>query len=275
MTPSSLSTLPEHWVTCHLSSSGIATLTLNRPDKHNAFDDQLIQLFITQLKKLSLDKNVRGLIVTGAGKSFSAGADLAWMQRMADYDEAANIADAQQLALLMQRLDEFPKPTLALVNGAAFGGAVGLVACCDSVISADHASFCLSEVRIGLIPAVISPFVVNKIGVSWSRHLMTSAKAFTASQGLAYGLVHEVVPTDELNNAKEQWILTTLNNSPEAVVQIKMLLKGINKHSPIAKDNLASTTSHTTKAIAKTRVSTTGQAGLKAFLTKTTAPWKQ
>jgi methylglutaconyl-CoA hydratase len=197
------------------------------------------------------------------------------MQRMADYDEAANIADAQQLALLMQRLDEFPKPTLALVNGATFGGAVGLVACCDSVISADHASFCLSEVRIGLIPAVISPFVVNKIGVSWSRHLMTSAKAFTASQGLAYGLVHEVVPTDELNNAKEQWILTTLNNSPEAVVQIKMLLKGINKHSPIAKENLASTTSHTTKAIAKTRVSTTGQAGLKAFLTKTTAPWKQ
>jgi len=265
----------EHWLTCTLSPSGIATLTLNRPEKHNAFDDQLIQLFITQLQSLASNTDVRGLIITGQGKSFSAGADLAWMQRMADYDEAANIADAQQLALLMQLLDKFPKPTLALVNGAAFGGALGLIACCDSVISADHANFCLSEVRIGLIPAVISPFVMNKIGISWGRHLMTSAKVFTAHHALTYGLVHEVVEACQLEVAKDQWINGTLGNSPEAVAQIKDLLSRVNSHCPIAKENLASTTSLTSSAISKIRVSAAGQAGLKAFLTKTTAPWKQ
>lgn len=278
MTASTPTNSCAHWLACTLSPSGIATLTLNRPDKHNAFDDQLIALFITQLQSLALDENVRGLIITGAGKSFSAGADLAWMQRMADYDEAANLADAQQLALLMQLLDEFPKPTLAVVNGAAFGGAVGLIACCDSVISADHVCFCLSEVRIGLIPAVISPFVMHKIGVSWSRHLMTSAKVFTASQGQAYGLVHQVVPQNQLDEAKDQWVLDTLGNSPEAVAQIKQLLQCVNSHSFTAKESLVSTTSVTsltTSAIAKIRVSASGQAGLKAFLTKNPPPWKQ
>jgi len=267
--------LSSHWLTSELSQAGIATITLNRPDKHNAFDDQLIQLFIAQLQSLANNESVRGLIITGAGKTFSAGADLAWMQRMAEYDEAANIADAEQLALLMQLLDGFPKPTLALVNGAAFGGAVGLMACCDSVISVDNASFCLSEVRIGLIPAVISPFVVNKIGISWSRHLMTSAIAFTANQALTYGLVHQVVVLNELINARDQWISVTLGNSPEAVTQIKQLLYVFNTQSPIAKENLAVTRSHTTNAIAKSRVSLNGQAGLKAFLTKTLAPWKE
>jgi len=268
-------TLSTQWLTCELSLAGIATVTLNRPDKHNAFDDHLIQLFIAQLETLTNDESVRGLIITGAGKSFSAGADLAWMQRMAQYDEAANLADAKQLALLMHLLDSFPKPTLALVNGAAFGGAVGLIACCDSVISAENASFCLSEVRIGLIPAVISPFVVNKIGISWSRHLMTSAMVFTANQALTYGLVHQVVALSELHSAKEQWITVTVGNSPEAVAQIKQLLQVFNNHSPLAKENLATTTTHTTTAIAKSRVSVSGQAGLKAFLTKTPAPWKE
>ena len=269
-------TIPStHWLTCQLSSAGIATVTLNRPDKHNAFDDQLIQLFITQLQTLAINDSVRGLIITGAGGSFSAGADLAWMQRMAKYDEAANVADAAQLALLLNLLDRFPKPTLALVNGGAFGGAVGLIACCDSVISADNASFCLSEVRIGLIPAVISPFVVNKIGMSWSRHLMTSAMAFSAGQALTYGLVHQVVALSELHRAKDHWIKVTLGNSPKAVAKIKQLLHQYNTHSPLAKENLAETTVLTTRAIAKSRVSPSGQEGLKAFLTKTQAPWKK
>jgi len=274
-TNSTDTTPPPHWLTCELSAAGIATITLNRPDKHNAFDDHLIQLFIAQLQTLANDDSVRCLIITGAGKSFSAGADLAWMQRMADYDEAANLADAEQLALLLHLLDSFPKPTLALVNGAAFGGAVGLIACCDSVISADNASFCLSEVRIGLIPAVISPFVVNKMGISWSRHLMTSAIVFTANQALTYGLAHQVVALSELNSAKDKWITVTLGNSLEAVAQIKQLLQVFNNHLPIAKENLATTTILTTTAIAKIRVSPNGQAGLKAFLTKTPAPWKE
>ncbi|MDC9720605.1 MAG: enoyl-CoA hydratase-related protein [Gammaproteobacteria bacterium] len=261
-------------VTCDLSADGIATITLNRPEKHNAFDDHIIQLLITQLNDLAALPELRGLIVTGTGKSFSAGADLAWMQRMANYDQAANLADAEQLAQLMHTLDSFPKPTLALVNGAAFGGAVGLIACCDSAIAVDTANLCLSEVRIGLIPAVISPFVMNKIGPSWSRHLMTSATVFNAQQASTYGLVHQVVSSDELGPAKQHWITTTLGNSPAAVEQIKHLLTQFNTGSCLSKDSLASTQSVTTQAIARIRVSPMGQQGLQAFLAKTTPPWR-
>jgi len=260
-------------VLCTLDERGIATLTLNRPEKHNAFDDHIIAQLIGHLQDLAANTELRALVITGTGKSFSAGADLSWMQRMADYDEAANLKDAQQLALLMQLLDSFPKPTLALVNGAAFGGAVGLMACCDSVIAQEQAKLCLSEVRIGLIPAVISPYVLNKIGVSHSRHLMTSAAVFSASQGIAYGLVHETVDLRDLEDAKQRWISTCLGNSPDAVQAIKSLLTEFNTGSPLAKKNLASTEKSTCTAIASIRVSTNGQAGLKAFLDKTTAPW--
>ena len=260
-------------VLCAVSDQGMATLTLNRPQKHNAFDDLIIQQLINHLNTLIKQPDLRGLIITGTGKSFSAGADLAWMQRMANYDSAANLADANQLAHLLELLNSFPKPTLALVNGAAFGGAVGLIACCDSVIAQHGAHFCLSEVRIGLIPAVISPFVVNKIGVSLSRHLMTSAAQFSAHQAMSYGLVHEVVNASELEPAKQQWIKLSLANSPDAVAHIKSLLALINSASPLAKDHLADTRSHTTQAIANVRTSPLGQAGVKAFLDKTNAPW--
>ena len=260
-------------VLCTVSDQGIATLTLNQPQKHNAFDNLIIQQLITQLKVLAELADLRALIITGTGASFSAGADLAWMQRVAHYDSAENLADANQLAQLMELLNSFPKPTLALVNGAAFGGAVGLIACCDSVIAQHNANFCLSEVRIGLIPAVISPFVVNKIGVSLSRHLMTSAAMFSADQAMSYGLVHQVVDATELEPAKQQWIKLSLGNSPEAVAHIKSLLALINSASPLAKDNLANTRSHTTQAIASIRVSPQGQAGVKAFLDKTATPW--
>ncbi|MCS5558127.1 MAG: enoyl-CoA hydratase-related protein [Oceanospirillaceae bacterium] len=261
-------------VLCTVSEQGIATLTLNRPEKHNAFDDHIIAQLIDHLRVLAAQDELRALIITGTGKSFSAGADLAWMQRMADYDKAQNLADANQLAQLMVLLDSFPKPTLALVNGAAFGGAVGLMACCDSVICQDQANFCLSEVRIGLIPAVISPFVLNKVGPSLSRHLMTSAAVFNASQATSYGLVHQVVSLEQLQQAKSAWINQTLGNSPEAVAHIKILLAQFNTASPLAKENLANTQESTTEAIAAIRVSTNGQAGLKAFLDKTAAPWR-
>lgn len=194
---------------------------------------------------------------------------------MAAYDEATNLADAEQLALLLQLLNDFPKPTLGLINGAAYGGALELMACCDGVISADHASFCLSEVRIGLIPAVISPFVINRIGLSWGRHLMTSAPVFNAQQALSYGLVHQVVAFDALTLAKDQWTLMTLNNSSKAITHIKKLLQEFNTQSPLAEKNLASTQIKMTQAIAKSRLSLSGKAGITAFLTKTQALWKE
>ncbi len=265
----------EQRVVLSVDERGIATMTLNRPDKHNAFDDTMINEMVSHLQTLAADDSIRALIVAGTGKSFSAGADLGWMQRMAEYDRAANLADAQQLALLMRLLDDFNRPTLALVNGAAFGGAVGLMACCDSVIAVDNAKFCLSEVRIGLIPAVISPFVANKLGNSWGRHLMTSAAVFSAEQGQQNGLVHEVVSADELAKAGEAWVKQTLNNSPQAVAHIKQLLRQFDASAPLAKNNLAATEAATTEAIADIRVSEAGQAGLQAFLTKQAAPWQQ
>ena len=265
----------EQRVTLSVDERGIATMTLNRPDKHNAFDDAMINEMVAYLQELAANDSIRALIVAGTGKSFSAGADLAWMKRMAEYDRDANLADAQQLALLMRLLDDFNRPTLALVNGAAFGGAVGLMACCDSVISVDTGKFCLSEVRIGLIPAVISPFVANKLGNSWGRHLMTSAAVFDAHEAMQHGLVHQVVATEELANAGEAWVKQTLNNSPEAVADIKRLLRKFDASAPLAKDNLAATEAATTEAIADIRVSEAGQAGLQAFLNKQAAPWQQ
>lgn len=265
----------EQRVTLSVDERGIATMTLNRPDKHNAFDDAMINEMVAYLQDLATNDSIRALIVAGTGKSFSAGADLAWMKRMAEYDRDANLADAQQLALLMRLLDDFNRPTLALVNGAAFGGAVGLMACCDSVIAVDSGKFCLSEVRIGLIPAVISPFVANKLGNSWGRHLMTSAAVFDANEAMQYGLVHQVVPVEELASAGEAWVKQTLNNSPQAVADIKRLLRKFDANAPLAKDNLAATEAATTEAIADIRVSEAGQAGLQAFLNKQAAPWQQ
>lgn len=265
----------EQRVTLSVDERGIATMTLNRPDKHNAFDDAMINEMVAYLQDLATNDSIRALIVAGTGKSFSAGADLAWMKRMAEYDRDANLADAQQLALLMRLLDDFNRPTLALVNGAAFGGAVGLMACCDSVIAVDSGKFCLSEVRIGLIPAVISPFVANKLGNSWGRHLMTSAAVFNANEAMQYGLVHQVVPVEELASAGEAWVKQTLNNSPQAVADIKRLLRKFDANAPLAKDNLAATEAATTEAIADIRVSEAGQAGLQAFLNKQAAPWQQ
>src|SRR5690606_11107872 len=139
-------------------AGGVATVTLNRTDRHNAFDDALIAALTQTLRYLDADDSVTVVVIAGAGKSFSAGADLNWMRRMADYSREENQSDAEALAALMETLNGLDKPTIARVQGAAFGGGVGLVACCDIVIAADVASFCLSEVRLGLIPAVISPY---------------------------------------------------------------------------------------------------------------------
>src|SRR5690242_15903606 len=147
---------------------GVATLTLNRPEQHNAFDDGLIAALTASLHRLGAAAGIRAVVLAGAGQSFSAGADLAWMRRIAGQSFDSNLADAAGLAGLMHSLDRLPKPTLALVHGAAYGGGVGLAACCDVAIAAESARFCLSEVRLGLIPATIGPYVVNAIGPRWA-----------------------------------------------------------------------------------------------------------
>ena len=247
---------------------GRATLTLNRPEVHNAFDDVLIAEMTIALKKLAADPQVRVVCLTAAGKSFSAGADLGWMRRMADYSPAENLADSVALAELMQTLNTLPKPTLALVQGAAFGGGVGLVATCDLVLATPQASFCLSEVKLGLIPAVISPYVVAAIGARAARRYCISAERFDAERALQLGLVHEIVPAEELTQEADRLTRLLLKNGPQAMAAAKQLVADVSSH-PLNEDLVA----ETAKRIAATRASDEGREGLSAFLEKRNPEW--
>lgn len=247
---------------------GVASLVLNRPDVHNAFDDLMIAELIQQLDSLAANDGVKVLILKSNGKNFSAGADLNWMRSMAKKDYQQNLDDAAGLASLMHKLDTFPKPTLALVQGAAFGGAVGLVACCDIALAEANASFCLSEVKIGLIPAVISPYVMRALGERQSRRYFLTAERFNAATAESLGLVHQVINENTLENSAEQLVQALLQNSPAAVSAAKNLLQQIyNKN--INNEVIA----HTTQAIAEIRVSAEGQEGLSAFLEKRKPNW--
>lgn len=252
-----------------IDSQGIAHLTLSRAEVHNAFDDQMITEIRGALAKVRVSSQARVLVLKAEGKSFSAGADLNWMRSMAkkNYDE--NIADSNQLAALMRELDQLPIPTLALVQGAAFGGAVGLVACCDFAVATQHASFCLSEVKIGLIPAVISPYVIQKLGYSAARRFMITAERFRAEKALALGLIHEAVEDiDAAEQVIAQLITQLLANSPQAMHQAKKLAQDV-YHAALDDQLIA----ETSRRIANIRVSEEGQEGLTAFLEKRPAGW--
>lgn len=251
--------------------AGVATLTLNRPDVHNAFDDALIENIINALNDVESNPDVRVVVLTSNGKHFSAGADLAWMKRMAELDEAQNREDAQALAELMYKLNNLSKPTVALVNGAAYGGAVGLIACCDMAIATERSRFCLSEVKIGLSPAVISPFVVRAIGERQARRFFLSAEVFDAQQAERFELVHQLVENeDELNTAGEELIHALLQNSPKAVGKTKELIQTVGG-APLD----LSTRDYTVNLIASIRVSEEGQEGLGSFLEKRKPKWQQ
>ncbi len=248
---------------------GVATLTLNRPEVHNAFDDTIISQLVEHLQTLAADNGVRALIVRSNGRHISAGADLNWMRRMAANSHAENLQDAAGLARLMQLLNDFPKPTIALVQGAAYGGAVGLAACCDLVVACDDSQFCLSEVKIGLIPAVISPYVVRAIGERQARRYFLTAEPFASRQAQAYGLVHEVVDqASALDEAAERLLKPLLNNSPKALTAAKELLFAVSQQ-PINAVLIADTA----RRIADIRVSDEGQEGLSAFLDKRKPSW--
>jgi methylglutaconyl-CoA hydratase len=258
----------EPTVTTEIDERGVARLWLNRAEKHNAFDDAIIAELDTALDQLGQNNDVRVVILGSAGKSFSAGADLGWMQRMAGYGREENLQDARALAEMLRKLNHLPQPCIARVQGAAYGGAVGLVSCCDLAVGSERARFCLSEVKIGLIPATISPYVIAAMGQRAARRFFTTAELISAGKALALGLLSDVVSAEELDTCIEAHVETLLGNGPQAVRDAKRLVLEYSNH-PINSDMIEDSC----RRIADIRGSDEGQSGLKAFLSKQPAPW--
>ena len=250
------------------SANGVLTITLNRPEIHNAFDDQLIVQLTQILEAAGADKAIRVVALTGAGKTFSAGADLNWMRRMAAFSEEENYHDAMALGELMLTLNRLPKPTIARVNGAAYGGGVGLIACCDMAVAVDHAQFALTEVKLGLIPAVISPYVVAAIGGKKARRYFLTGERFSATDAVAFGLLNMTVAENELDQAVGKMIDLLLVGGPAAQAEAKDLIASV-AHRPPTDSVIADTA----ERIAHIRISSEGQEGLAAFLEKRAPAW--
>lgn len=251
-----------------ISAAGVATLTLTRAELHNAFDDELIRELTAALKSVANNGAARVLVLRGDGKSFCAGADLNWMKRMANYSWDENYQDSLALAGLMQTLAGLQIPSIAVVQGAAFGGGVGLVACCDMAFASDKASFCLSEVKLGLIPAVISPYVIRAMGERAARRYFVSAERFDAQEALRLGLVHEVVAPEALDAKVESVVNAITANGPMAVLAAKKLVNFVADHA-IDEELIR----ETAQRIADIRASAEGREGVGAFLEKRPATW--
>ena len=251
-----------------VDQKGIATVTLNNPEKHNAFDDIIIGELTAIFNEIAARDDIRVMVLASNGKSFSAGADLAWMKRMASYSYEDNLKDANALANMLKALNFLPQPTIAKIQGAAFGGAVGLASCCDIVIASNKASFCLSEVKLGLIPATISPYVVNAMGLKASRRYFITAERFFAEKAQSLGLVDEVVAPTELEQAVTDMLATLLANGPKAVRAAKKLALDV-----AYQDINQALLTDTSERIAQLRVSEEGQEGLGAFFEKRPPLW--
>lgn len=246
----------------------ILLITLNRIDKHNAFDDVFLAELQRILDEAEENQAIRVIVLKANGKHFSAGADLHWMQRMASFNEEENIADAMVLANVMYSLHLSSKPTIAMVNGSSFGGGAGLVAACDIGIAAENAQFCFSEVKLGLIPAVISPYVIRAIGPRMASALFMSAEVFNAKRALELNLIQHYVPLETLLSFTMEYAGRIASLAPQAVREVKTLVTEVSGH-PINKTLL----NKTAQFIAKKRVSPEGQKGLQAFLRKETPVW--
>ncbi|MGC4046067.1 MAG: enoyl-CoA hydratase-related protein [Armatimonas sp.] len=240
----------------------VAYVVLNRPDVHNAFNEEVIARMTEIVTAVSTDDSVRVVVFGGAGKSFCAGADLDWMRRMAGNSYEDNLADAHKARALFEAIDTCPKTTIATVHGAALGGGAGLVATCDIALAVEGTKFGFTEVRLGIIPAVISPFVVRKIGMGHARALFVTGRRFDAADALTFGLVQRMVPADQLETATAETIADALQAAPDAVSRAKSLLR-----------NLSDGTADTAAAIASARASEQGREGLSAFLEKRKPEW--
>ena len=250
------------------SVEGVATVTLTRPEVRNAFNDEVIIELTNAFQDLGLRKDVRCIVLTGAGTAFCAGADLNWMRRMADYTRAENLADAGQLAAMLRTIYECPKPTIARVQGDAYAGGTGLVAVCDIAVSSDTANYCLSEVRLGLIPATISPYVIRAMGARTAHRYFLTAERFDAREANRIGFVHEVVSADALDAKVAELAQTLVNAGPQAVRLCKKLVQDVAE-----KAITPALVQMTVEGIADVRVSPEGREGVQSFLQKRKPDW--
>ncbi|PZN92233.1 MAG: enoyl-CoA hydratase [Alphaproteobacteria bacterium] len=252
-----------------IDPGGIARVTLDRPDRHNAFDEALIAALAAAFTTLGADPHVRAIVLAGNGKSFCAGADIAWMRRAGDWTEAENRADAMKLSDMLQAIDTCPKPVIARVHGAVAGGGVGLVACADMAVAIDGAQFRLSEVRLGLTPATISPFVVARIGTGQARRWFLTAEAFGAAAAQRMGLVHETAAdADAADAVIADWLAHIAKAAPGAVADAKQLVRDVAGRA--IDDDLRGLTA---ARIAARRASAEGREGLAAFFDKRQPGW--
>lgn len=248
--------------------NGIGIVTLERPELHNAFNEVVIAEITAAFRELAVDDAVRVVILAGNGASFCAGADLNWMKKMAGYDTAQNLADAAALAEMLKVVDDCPKPTMARVHGPAYGGGVGLVACCDIAVAAIEATFSLSESRLGLIPATISPYVIEAIGARQARRYFLTAERFDAAEAYRLGLVHDIVPIAQLDDRVNELLAPLLTAGPGAQRECKALIRRV---AGAAID--AALVQDTVERIARVRASDEGKEGVAAFLGKRPAAW--
>ncbi|MDE2584124.1 MAG: enoyl-CoA hydratase/isomerase family protein [Betaproteobacteria bacterium] len=248
----------------------VGILTLNKPDRHNAFDESLIAEITAGLKQLDANPLVRVVVLSATGKSFCAGADLNWMKRAAAYTPEQNLDDARKLGELLRTLNELTKPTVGRIQGPAYGGGVGLVAACDVAVATYDALFALTEVKLGIIPAVISPYVIAAMGERQARRYMLSAERFSAAEAYRIGLVHEIVPDEpQLDEALGEIVDGLLKNSPQAQASCKELVRAISNR-PID----AALIEDTAQRITRARASAEGREGIAAFLEKRKPAWR-
>jgi methylglutaconyl-CoA hydratase len=248
-------------------SEGVLNVSLNRPGVHNAFNDELIAEAIDVFSNIDT-ASARAIVLQGAGKTFCAGADLNWMSRMVSYTRDENVRDSSLLAKMFAIINECPLPIVGRIQGAAIGGGVGLVSVCDVAIAMSDAKFGLSEVKLGILPAVISPYVIAKIGPSHARALFLTGERFEAERALRIGLVHRVVDTiEQLDGAVYETVTQLKTSGPEAVRECKKLIAHVASHE------LADSIPYTIEAISERRVSEEGQEGMTSFLEKRLAGW--
>jgi methylglutaconyl-CoA hydratase len=257
-------------VLLEVDARGVATVTMNRPEVHNAFDEALVDKLTRTLIDTAARADVRVVVLTGAGRSFSSGADMEWMRSMIGYSEGENIEDALKLAELMSTLNALPKPTIARINGHVFGGGVGLVCCCDIAIAAEDARFALSEVRLGLVPAVISPYVIDAIGVRHARRFFLTGEPISARKARRVGMIHEIAKGGNLDAAIEDQVEMLLEGGPVAMRECKELIHMVDGHT-LASDQALRR--RTAELIAQLRIAEEGQEGLSAFLEKRAPAW--
>ena len=252
-----------------ISTQGaVATVVLSRPEVRNAFNDEVIAELTEAFARLGDDARVRAIVLMAEGPAFCAGADLNWMRRMADYSREENEQDAEKLAFMLRTIYECPKPTIARVQGDVYAGGMGLVACCDMAVSVDTANYCLSEVKLGLIPATIGPYVIRAMGPRASHRYFLTAERFSAAEARRIGFVHEVVPADQLDATVSTWVQALLAASPNAIKECKKLVQYV-----ADRDITRLLIDHTVKAIADIRASDEGKEGVQSFLNKRKPAW--